>query len=766
MSGLVVLLPALLLAGGATLCATEGRRPPRARTWPVLLTTASAAVVALALAAWVLAHRGQDLSLSLPAWFEAIPGSGIGLSVDALAAVCLVLIAGSSLVVSLRLLDRISQATALAAPLAVAAAAAVFVVAGRVPLGLVLAWLLLDGALALAGAGRRGLLTGQAGLLCVLMGLLALPTVALALDAPEVLAAGAERVERLQGWLVLGAAVRMGVYPMWWAVPRTDRRSPWLGGLTRLAPIVAGGYLALRAMQLSRPAEALASGALLPLAVVLVAGAVLAWLAREPIESLDWRLVTQATLVLLALRPGGPAFRGLGLVLLVNLVLCGLVLFLTADLPRRRPVTLVRRLADASLVGLPLTLGFQGRWPLYGELALAAPLVLALVVVGTTLAARPRSIGGPPLIPALGDLWAVELAAVALAVVLAVGGLLPFVWSPLQAAVVGLPAEPALMGLVAELGRPEGRALSLLLVLLLLAPPVVGELLRRLPGSADPAMRSRRTSARRLLRLTELADAAARAVVWAGGALQGATGLAEGRRARMWTLVAVVVIAVMALNPPIEPGGPAAAVPWPATALLLAAGAVAAVMLLTRRADATLGALAAGYALLVGALVVSGVPAVVAAIKLVAGALVVAMLALAVAEMPIDRHVARRAHRLRTLGRAELGVPARPVLALALATALVTVLGIHAVSLPLEVPDTVLHPALALVAGGVLTAVTARSPLRLVSGVLLALVGFEMAYARLDPGLLIAAGLAMFELLLAVVASYFLGLAAHPDQVG
>jgi hypothetical protein len=40
----------------------------------------------------------------------------------------------------------------------------------------------------------------------------------------------------------------------------------------------------------------------------------------------------------------------------------------------------------------------------------------------------------------------------------------------------------------------------------------------------------------------------------------------------------------------------------------------------------------------------------------------------------------------------------------------------------------------------------------------MALTAFEIAYARLDPGLVITGGLGAFQLTFAVVASYFLGL--------
>ena len=78
-------------------------------------------------------------------------------------------------------------------------------------------------------------------------------------------------------------------------------------------------------------------------------------------------------------------------------------------------------------------------------------------------------------------------------------------------------------------------------------------------------------------------------------------------------------------------------------------------------------------------------------------------------------------------------------------------------------PGGLMPMALVLIAGGVLTAVFARSPLQLAAGVLLALAGFDLIYARLEGGLLITGGLAVFQLAFAIVAGAFIGLDARPD---
>lgn len=752
MIGLLVVLPAAGLALAAVLC----RWPPRAVTgripyW-VLLSAGAAWGLSAVILGLALAQPGRDMVLSLPGWSEPMPA--LGLNVDSLAAFCLFLVCGIAALAAVRLLDGFTDPLDLAGPLAVAAATALFVTATRVPLGLVLAWLLLDLTLAMAaGGGARALLTGQLGLLCVLMGMLVLPAGALKLDAPGLATAEAGR---LQLWLLLAAAVRMGMYPVWWAIPRTVQRIPWTGALVRLAPMVAGAGLFLRAMQGSRPGESLTPGTLLPLSIVMLLGAMLAWLARDAVEVLDWRFVTQGALVLLAIRPGGPVYQSIGLVLLANLVLCGLILYGTADVPRTRNVQILRRVADAALIGLPLTLGFQGRWLLYRELVEPLPWVLALIVIATAFASRPRALGGRPLLPALGDHRPAVVVAGMAAFTVILLGVAPDLLAPLLVSITATSSPGALLDLVATLTTPATLARGLLLLTAIFVPLLVGVLLRRVPPPRDPAILAQRLTARRALRMTGVADAFASGLLRSGEVVQVASGLVEGRRARVWTLLAVVVVSVAALDPPALDGGPT--VLGPAALLtLLAAVAIGAVLLLADRPGLTLGALAAGYVLVAGVQGLGGHWAV-AMMTLLAGAVIVAIVAVAVVQAPIDRHVARAASRLRAARASNVAEGNRVLLALALAAAVLIAMGIHSVSFPLQLPDNVLRPALVLATGGVLSAVTARSPLRLVTGVLLALAGFQLAYSYLDPGMLIAAGLAVFQLLFAVLVSYYLGL--------
>ncbi len=761
MIGLVVALPALLLAAGAGLARWPPRAVGRRAPWLVLAATGLALASAAGLLVYALQSPARSLRLALPGWSSSAVQVPLAMEVDALAAFCLLLVALVAFVASTRGLDGIVGVGSLAGPLGVAAAAALLVSASRVPLGLVLAWMALDLAVLVgAGGGRRGLLASQAGLVCLLMGLFALPPGA---ELAGLSLLPVADLGRLQSWLLLASVVRMGLFPVWWSVPRTDTRAPWRGAVVRLSNLAAGGYLFLRAMEGARPGEALDLAAMLPLALVLLACACLAWLARDPAEALDWRLAVQGALVLLAIRPGGPMYRTVGLVLLSNAVLAGLVLYLTADIARRRGVVVARRVADAALVGLPLTLGFQGRWPFYVALAAVVPFVLLTVVIGTTLAARPRTSVGMSFIPALGRHRAQEGLALLLAAAVVALGVWPWLMRSVLVSVTFTGPANALEGLASTLLDRLTAGQGLFLLALIVAPPLVGELLRRAPLPREPGRLARRQRLRRALSLTVLARGLADGVVRLGAVAQQASGMIEGRRSRAWTLLAVVVTGALMLAPPTSEAAhglgrdPASAV------VLFAAWVAGAAVVLSGRPATTLAAVAAGY-ILVGAILVAESDLWAgAAMVLVTGALAVAILALAEIQAPNVPSVGVAAQRLLAATE-DFHDPGRVVLALALAAGLVAAYGIHSVSMPQKLPDAVLHPALALAIAGVLTAATARAPLRLAGGVLLALAAFQLAYAQLDPGVTMAAGLTVFQLLFAVIISYFVGLSAAAEN--
>jgi hypothetical protein len=125
-------------------------------------------------------------------------------------------------------------------------------------------------------------------------------------------------------------------------------------------------------------------------------------------------------------------------------------------------------------------------------------------------------------------------------------------------------------------------------------------------------------------------------------------------------------------------------------------------------------------------------------------------------QTPVDRRLIQASERLAALRGISEPSP-RLVPGLAVVTAGVILFGVHSVVAPKALSDAVLQPAVTLPAAGALTVVFARTPLRLAAGALAILTAFELAYARLDPGLVVTGGLAVFQLLFAIVASYFVG---------
>jgi hypothetical protein len=231
---------------------------------------------------------------------------------------------------------------------------------------------------------------------------------------------------------------------------------------------------------------------------------------------------------------------------------------------------------------------------------------------------------------------------------------------------------------------------------------------------------------------------------------------------------------MLTLNSPQGGAAPAAASSTPlAFAFFLVAAVSAVVIVMASSPLPTLAALAVAY-VLSGSLIVlagsnaGGVVLIVALIKVRGGAIVLAILAISVPRADGDGRLPSAASRLRQLSDVPLEGAARLLAMLALAVALLLAYGVPAPNSPealaAALPAALLRPAMTLVAGGLLCVLFARSPLRLAAGVLLALVGFELIYARLDPGLVVTGGLAVFQLLFAIVASHFVDLdAARSD---
>jgi len=745
------------------LAAAALARAPRARlARPGLAVAMVAALAPVGAAATVLLAWGagsQGVTLVLVPWSASAFPTSVSLVAVPLTAGMLALVAGLGALAAARAW-QLGDAEHAAAPLMVAAGACLFVLGAANPLGLVLGWVVLDVVLfVFTGRSRAGLIAGQVGLLMAVAAAITVPwPPAAALGpGPEGLPfAGLTAAGRF--WLLSAGAVRMGLYPLWWAVPPGDRDRPYTALGTRLAPMVAGGTIVLLVAGLTPLGEGLTAPALMPTLVSISGAAALSWLASSRSESLDWQSAAQGALLVMAAMIGGPVGQAVGVLLLADLAITRAGLLLCAGHQSTRPTRAALWVLAAAAAALPPGLAFAGRWLLYRELLFAGlgGAVLA-IVVATTLTTSALWDGLRLRAPAPRDGRGLAATVAALAAVhVLLGPALPWLGGVL-AAMAGTTLPSPLAELWFGLGNRATLANTVVLSVAVLVPALAAALMGRNPRALGDA---RRRGARRALRLGGLATVIGAALVRAGAALHLTSGLLESRRAMAWTVAAAAITGAAMVVSPLDP----TRAPPPATvlggAVFVVAAVIGAVMVLGRAPGLTLGALAAGHAYAAIVLWLVAVPIPVAAMALVGGLLATAILAIGVLQAPIDRRLPGAALRLARAGAPVAG-EGRGLPAVALAVGLLVSYGMQSAALPEAMPAAVVRPAFALATAGVLAAVFARSPLRLAAGVLMALTGFQIAYARLDPGLLVTAGLAVFQLLFAVVASYYVG---TPDE--
>ena len=768
MAPLSILLPSLVLAAAAALMwrSPSHLAPVRSK----LPLGAGLAASAFALALLRLVWDGP-MELVVSPWTLATFDVAPGVMADRLAAAVMLAIALGVVAVGLREAttpdEDASEARRhiTAGGLLVASAALFFISGTCSPLGLVMGWMALDGALFLVGGQRRrALIAGQAGLMLALAGLATLPAATNSLCG-EPLEAFPSLTRQL---LLVAAMIRMGLYPIWWSVPRTPDERPWWGGAIRLAPILAGIHLALRLGTGFDPEEGLSTMTLLPAFLGIVMGTGLTWLARERIEALDWLTTMQAGLILVAISLGGPVGQGIALVLAAELVLLSLAWWPLVRLESStRASAAIRWATAASLAGFPPTLGFAGRWLLYQELVTRQVRAGLLLAVASTMLAAVWTMQRDPSVHRIDrkERGLVPLALLA-ALMLATGGLMFGVWQAVAQALVGAPLYsplPVLAQAPSDLlraGVSTETVGNVAVALAVVLPFALAALTWWYPLTARIEHEPGRRRLRRLLRLDTLSQKAVSRLVTGGELLQGQP--ARSGRTLALTTLAIVAVSMMALAGQVPP---AAAPNTPAMStlahLFLAVVVLTgATILLSSAPWLTLAALFSGFGLASALLALAddfqAFSVFLAMIKLLVGTLVVAMLAISVLDRPGPRFgvAARRLREMR----------GTPTLATEGTLRLVALVVLVAIVYGLPIPQNpdflasrwpaaVLRPALALVAGGALTAIFAETPLRLVAGVLLALAGFDVLYTRLEPSLAMTGGLAVFQLLFALVAS-------------
>lgn len=779
MINVITLAPSAALLAGVLLVLWA---PPRLVRWQRELPWLAALLAVLMASGVVLAAQRvapAPLELRLSTWSDVPLPAGPALWVDRMAALTMLLLCVVVFLGCLR--ARVDPGDPIAAmgPLVVASAAVLFVASACQLLGLVFAWLGLDVAIFLAaGHRKRSLLVSQLGLLLVLAGAVGIPVT----SSTICVAQPGGLVSPWRDLLVLAGLVRIGLYPFWWSIPRTDPFQPWKGTAMRLVPTLAGAYLVLRVVQFSQVGEGPNTAGLVFALVAIVFGAFLTVLARHSTEEQDWATTVQAGLVCLAASYGGPVARAIALVIVLDLVIgrTAEFVFLEAGLEGVRVARWSRNLAALSLAGVPPTLGFAGRWLLVRELVARRAIVsLGLVLLAAVLT-TPRLLSGKVSSPraAVVRRWR------PITVLLAVLGSLAVLLGVGFAALEPLLVELASRGLSQPLGEVVSTFRQLLglsgspaafeavaVLAAVLVAPLLGFALQRAGWPRRAAFSPAGRSVKRGLLPTALIRRLLASVVRSGQAVLRRSGLAEARRTMAWTLLAVVLTGtamIVVLSParraPIELGTPTVL----AALFFLAAAVITSILVLSRGVIAPLSALAAGYVLEAALLAVAGdltaTMITLAFIKLLVGAIVVGILVISLLQDPRHQRLAEAAQRMRVLRGPAVEGQNRILPALAVLVGLVLSYGLHSSSLAETLPDAVLHPAAALIAGGLLSLVFARSALRIVVGVLLALVGFELIYARLDAGLVVTGGLAAFQLLFAIVASSFVGLGAEAGE--
>lgn len=690
----------------------------------------------------------SDLAASPPAWSRVFAG-GPALDFDLRA---LLLLCALNWPLALLLLLYRPPLVKLGWPLLIAAASALFVLSSGSPLGTVAAWLLLDGSLFGSGfVHRRGLLASQMGLWLLVAALAALP-----IDH-ETLRPGDGAVweaawQQLRPFLLWAAYLRMGLFPFTWTLPSTPDDQLWRLAPARIAPMLAGMALVLRAATPSLASEAPYLSVVALGLVALLASSLLIRGAQGPGASLDKLGMVSGALALLAAALPARVSPDLVVGLALELALGRSLMVVGAGRIAARaawPWTL----GSLSAIGMAGTLGFALRGPLVAVWfeQLSAPWGVALLL-GLTLAtwAWPRTLGGAE--PAARG------PSSAVARLLMAGYLL----LGLLATSLLFAGRPTLLSAAWPSGRTnldeQGWAALLL-------PLALGGLLRRYRSLGDP-LSGRWKPWGQVPRLADLYDAWRSALIQAGRVLHRSVNLMDSRRTMAWTLFAALVIALSMLSVPSGFAPYPAGVAW--APAILAAG----LSLFVLQAERPLTQMAglAGAQLLGVWLVASGPahetlgdPWVIAPVKLLTGWVVLGILAVGTIEHRrsldagsrplaalLERHRSVVDDRRLLLGAATLGF--------------VLVLGVQSSTLADALPLDLLRPALLLVCAGLLGTVFAEAALRLACCAYLAFIGLELIYARLDPGLLITGGLAVFQILFALLIAGYIGLDLGPAE--
>jgi formate hydrogenlyase subunit 3/multisubunit Na+/H+ antiporter MnhD subunit len=169
------------------------------------------------------------------------------------------------------------------------------------------------------------------------------------------------------GLILLAALVRVGLYPFHLWIPIGINASLPVKSLLHLVPTSAGLYLLARLSAWINGGLPYGQALTIAGSLAFLIDALLAWAETDLSKALSFIMISQVGYAIASLAVDKPPTMVPILLPSLNLVLCLGLLFLSQDRSGLGSLwpRVILSLAIASLVGVPLTLGFVGRWHLY-----------------------------------------------------------------------------------------------------------------------------------------------------------------------------------------------------------------------------------------------------------------------------------------------------------------------------------------------------------------------------------------------------------------
>lgn len=483
MAGLVATPMVVLLAGALALLLLNRAAGPRNRSLLALLIIGGAFLVLLSLA------RGLPVNGTISRWHPFF-GSDLAYYVDGLAFLFAALVALAGLATIATCLGRSEdlEGSSYAALLALLAAGLSFIFSANL-ITLCLSWVIFDLTFlwALAASDHGGSRMRSVPRILNLNCLACLSLLAAALllgQGDDSLSLRSSSISTpVFGLILLAALVRAGLYPLHLWMPIGVQASLASRSLLHLVTASAGLYLLARLSAWPNGVVSLSKDGGLPYGQALIIasslafaiGALLAWAEADLSKILSFIMMSQVGYAIASLAIAKPPTRVVILWPSLNLVLCLGLLFLSQDRfePGNSWPRAASGLAIASLVGVPLTSGFVGRWHLYHSLLTGshlAFLALSLLAEIFLFAALLRMWSAVSINPSPSELAYERLSVVGAALLAApilILGLHPPVLRPL----IEVVPFPTLVGLL--------RSTTIARWVAFFLPPLGGYLLQR-----------------------------------------------------------------------------------------------------------------------------------------------------------------------------------------------------------------------------------------------------------------------------------------------